>query len=81
MIVYTTEKEFEESAIVFVARMAYEKAVEVISSGIVADESQDLLFYLKSLAEEKALSKDSVNAIATYLNMVLDENEEMLKYC
>lgn len=78
MRVYNREEEFNNEAIVYVARMTFDVAVDVISGGNVADESQQVLYYLLEMAKEKNLTKESISAIATYYNMVLDENANNL---
>ncbi len=78
MRVYNREEEFNNEAIVYVARMTFDVAVDVISGGNVADESQQVLYYLLEMAKEKNLKKESISAIATYYNMVLDENANNL---
>lgn len=76
--IFNTEKDFKDEAIVFIARMVFDNAVPVIMSGNVADDSERVLFYLLSMAQDEKLSRKSQDSIAFYHRQILDENQEML---
>ena len=80
MKIFQNDMELLDTALVLVARLAFEKATPVISDGNVADESEAMLSYLMELAQENNLPKKSVDSIAFYHRQILDENQEMLKY-
>ncbi|WP_019520310.1 hypothetical protein [Faucicola boevrei] len=80
ILVFNTESEFKNDAIALVSRLAFEKAIPVISNGCVADESEQALSYLLDLAKENKIDKKSIDAIAFYHRQILDENQEMLKH-
>lgn len=58
--------------------MVFDNAVPVIMSGNVADDSERVLFYLLSMAQDEKLSRKSQDSIAFYHRQILDENQEML---
>lgn len=80
MIVFNKESEYKSSAITLVSRLVFDNAVEIVSSGNVADESEIVLAYLLSLAKQQSADKKSIDAIAFYNRQILDENQEMLRY-
>ena len=71
MIVFIEEKEFNQAAINYVARLASERAASVISTGNVADIGEECLGYIKLIALDNNLSSVIVE---TYLELIEQEN-------
>lgn len=80
MHVFHNQDQLDDAAIMLVARFTFDIAVDVISQGNIADESELVLAYLLDIAQRKRLPKKSLDAITFYLSQVSDENCEMLKY-
>lgn len=71
MIVFIEEKEFNQAAINYVARLASDRASSVISTGNVADVGEECLGYLKFIALDNDLS---AVIVGTYLELIEQEN-------
>lgn len=71
MIVYHEEKEFNQAALNYIARLIAERASSVISTGNVADIGEESLGYLKFIALDNKLS---AVIVGTYLELIEQEN-------
>lgn len=55
--VFSSEFEFKQDAIMLVARLTFDIAVDVIGGGNVADDSESVLSYLLDMAKQESLNK------------------------
>ena len=74
---FESEKDYQQSAIAYVALAVYETACSVISDGNIADISEQTLFQLLEIAQVKKFDQGTKNAIAMYANLVQEENQHM----
>lgn len=72
---FTNQKDFEQAAIDWVARLVSEKASETISTGNVADIGQQTLIYLESVALTNGLTSSTINV---YTDIISEHNQELL---
>lgn len=72
---FTNQKDFEQAAIDWVARLVSEKASETIATGNVADIGQQSLTYLESVALKNDLSASTINV---YTDIISEHNQELL---
>lgn len=72
---YQNQKEFEQAAIDYVARLVSEKASETIASGNVADIGQESLTYLEAVALKNHLSTTTINL---YTDIITEQNQYLL---
>ena len=71
MIIYHEEKEFNQAALNYIARLISERASSVICTGNVADVGEECLGYLNFIALDNDLS---VVIVGTYLELIEQEN-------
>lgn len=74
---YETEKDFQQSALVFVAMSLNESAGRLISDGNIAQAEEIALFELIEIARSKSFDTATKNALGTYANLVQEENDHM----
>lgn len=72
---FTNQKDFEQAAIDWVARLVSEKASETIATGNVADIGQQILIYLESVALTNGLTSSTINV---YTDIISEHNQELL---
>ncbi len=72
---FTNQKDFEQAAIDWVARLVSEKASETIATGNVADIGQQTLIYLESVALTNDLTSSTINV---YTDIISEHNQELL---
>lgn len=72
---FTNQKDFEQAAIDWVARLVSEKASETIATGNVADIGQQTLIYLESVALTNGLTSSTINV---YTDIISEHNQELL---
>ena len=72
---FTNQKDFEQAAIDWVARLVSEKASETIATGNVADIGQQTLIYLESVASTNGLTSSTINV---YTDIISEHNQELL---
>lgn len=72
---FTNQKDFEQAAIDWVARLVSEKASETIATGNVADIGQQTLTYLESVALTNGLTSSTINV---YTDIISEHNQELL---
>lgn len=77
MIFYSTETEFNQAAVNYVARLISDRASKVIATGNVADIGQESLEYLEGVAVDNQLSPVMVTA---YLEIIRGENELISRF-
>lgn len=75
MRAFTNQKDFEQAAIDWVARLVSEKASTVIATGNVSDIGQQTLIYLESVALANDLSASTINV---YTDIITEHNQELL---
>ncbi len=71
MIVYHQEKEFNQAALNYIARLIADRASSVIATGNVADVGEECLGYLELIAFDNDLSSVIVR---TFLDLIEQEN-------
>ncbi len=71
MVVYHQEKEFNQAALNYIARLIADRASSVIATGNVADIGEECLGYLKFIALDNDLS---IVIVGTYLDLIEQEN-------
>lgn len=74
---YETEKQFQQSALVFVAMSLNEAACRLISDGNIAQGEEVALFELIEIARSKSFDNATKSAIGVYANLVQEENDLM----
>lgn len=74
---YETEKDFQQSALVFVAMSLNELAGVLISDGNIAEAEEYALFELINIARLKSFDIGTMNALGMYANLVQEENDLM----
>jgi hypothetical protein len=72
---FNNQKDFEQAAIDWVARLVSEKGSEIISTGNVADVCQQTLIYLESVAVKNELSVSTINV---YTDIITEHNQDLL---
>lgn len=72
---FTNQKDFEQAAIDWVARLVSEKASETIATGNVADIGQQTLIYLESVALTNGLTSSTINV---YTDIISEHNQDLL---
>lgn len=72
---FSNQKDFEQAAIDWVARLVSEKASETIATGNVADIGQQTLIYLESVALTNGLTSSTINV---YTDIISEHNQELL---
>ena len=72
---FANQKDFEQAAIDWVARLVSEKASETIATGNVADIGQQTLTYLESVASTNGLTSSTINV---YTDIISEHNQELL---
>lgn len=72
---FANQKDFEQAAIDWVARLVSEKASETIATGNVADIGQQTLIYLESVALTNGLTSSTINV---YTDIISEHNQELL---
>ena len=77
VVVFSSEQEFKQDAIMIVSRLSFDTAVEVISGGNIADDTELVLSYLLDMAKAQNLSQKTQNSISFYLDTVIDHNREL----
>ena len=78
--VFSSEFEFKQDAIMLVARLTFDIAVDVIGGGNVADDSESVLSYLLDMAKQESLNKRTQDAISFYLDSVIERNRELIAF-
>ncbi len=78
--VFSSEFEFKQDAIMLVARLTFDIAVDVIGGGNVADDSESVLSYLLDMAKQESLNKRTQDAISFYLDSVIEHNRELIAF-
>lgn len=74
---YETEKDFQQSAFVFVAMSLNESAGYLISDGNIAQSEELALFELINIARSKSFDSATKTALGMYANLVQEENDLM----
>ncbi len=72
---FSNQKDFEQAAIDWVARLVSEKASEVIATGNIADVGQQTLIYLESVALSNDLTSSTINV---YTDIITEHNQDLL---
>tara|TARA_R110002073_G_scaffold336320_1_gene532260 strand:+ start:2063 stop:2305 length:243 start_codon:yes stop_codon:yes gene_type:complete len=72
---FANQKDFEQAAIDWIARLVSEKASETIATGNVADIGQQTLTYLESVALTNGLTSSTINV---YTDIISEHNQELL---
>ena len=78
--VFSSEFEFKQDAIMLVARLTFDIAVDVIGGGNVADDSESVLSYLLDMSKQESLNKRTQDAISFYLDLVIEHNRELIAF-
>lgn len=74
---FEDDKDYQQSAIAWVALAVYESACVLISDGNIAEGEEIALFELINVARAKSFDSGTKNAIAMYANLVQEENDHM----
>ncbi len=74
---FEDDKDYQQSAIAFVALALYESACVLISDGNIAEGEEVALFELINIARAKSFDSGTKNAIGMYANVVQEENNHM----
>ena len=75
MRAFTSQKDFEQAAIDWTARLVSEKASKTISTGNIADIGQQTLIYLEQVALANDLTSSTINV---YTDIIAEHNQELL---
>ena len=74
---YESDKQFQQEAIAFVSVAFYESACVLISDGNIAEAEETALSELINICRSKSFDSGTKNAVATYFNLVQEENDHM----